>query len=183
MNKREIQNKISKIQETIQKLNDKLEQLKCDCLKEINRTGYERVCDGDGYYWIGSTGEICDDVDHNVPFDNQIWNNANYYNDENFAKMQARADVLWRKIRRWQALNDEPIDICNNIVEKYTICYTLADDHDKYDKLFSDYVKYIVCGYNVYFSSKEKCDECIEEFEDELNWYFTKYTSRMDMDD
>lgn len=177
MNKEKIKNTIFKIQETIQQLDNALEQLRYDYLKENNKTGYERVCNEKEYYWINYIGKICDEVEHNLPSDNLAWNNVNYYNDENFAKMQARADILWRKIRRWQALNDEPIDIHSCDSKKYYIYYNIMR------KILAvgwcSYTK----GAEIYFSSKERAEECIEEFKDELLWYFTTYNPRMDMED
>lgn len=32
----------------------------------------------------------------------------------------------------------------------------------------------------IYFSSMEKADEAIEQFKDELLWYFTEYVQRLD---
>lgn len=33
---------------------------------------------------------------------------------------------------------------------------------------------------NIYFKSREKAEEAIEVFKDELLWYFTEYVQRLD---
>lgn len=166
-----LKDKIHETKNSIKELNNKLEELENE-MKEIDKTGYEKVEKGKLYYFNDDFGTPAA-----LPFDEDRWKNANYYNDENFAKMQARADTLWRKIRRWQALNDKPVDIhsCDSI--KHYIYYRIMERN-----LMVDWCQYTVSA-EVYFSSKERAEECIKEFKDELNWYFTKYKPRMDMED
>lgn len=138
-------------------------------------TGYERCVDGAtclvdtgyrGYKEIREFGEDADDG---------AFDNGNYYNEEILAENVVRADTLMRKLRQWQALNDEPVDWSDAETNKWKIGY----DYD--GKNFDvDYYNEYRCLGQIYFSSVEKAREAIEVFKDELTWYFTEYQQRLD---
>ena len=72
---------------------------------------------------------------------------------------------------QWQALNDEPVDFNNN---KYYISYNLLL------KDFRIFYDDVVKSDEIYFSSKEKAEEALEVFKDELEWYYTEFYRRLD---
>jgi len=137
------------------------------------KTGYERVPRGDHYYKLNGKSAIvlteCRDES-----DDESYINAIYYSDETIAKNNLRADKLMRQLRQWQALNDSPVKwdcrkkwiIGFNYFTNDLICYREASVR--------------VAG-AVYFTKKDKAEEAIEVFRDELMWYFTNYRGRMDM--
>ena len=142
--------------------------------EEKPKTGYERVRVGEAYY---GQDEYCM-VDIYVDDDctvNDDYEAANYYSSRNVAKNNIRADTLMRKLRQWQALNDEPVDWSDENSSKWGI------EYDYINKEFDiDYYGEIRLIGQIYFSSVEKAREAIEVFKDELTWYFTEYQQRLD---
>ena len=147
--------------------------------EERSRTGYERVDEDDSYFVddtindghevIGGGGTLVNDL---------YYNNGNYYNDETIVENNARADKLFRCLRQWQAQNDEVIskeDWEDHDLTKYFIIY----DYDS--NVISPGRTWWMRGTNnIYFKSREKVEEAIEAFRDELLWYFTEYVQRLD---
>ena len=135
-----------------------------------HKTGYERNENGP-YYLEGTKGNVISVTDRITPSDNQSFNSANYYADEQLAKDNIRADALMRNLRRFSAEG-----------RKRKICWG--------EKYFNKF--YIVCAHNsnnlmtwdnkscsffgvVYFDTKELAKAAIEKYRDELMWYFTEY--------
>lgn len=88
----------------------------------------------------------------------------------------ARADRLMKRMRQWQTLNDKPI-----------FWWSLTDTTIyiiQYNRMLGLQVAKASMNHTqpfvIYFSSKEKAQECIDEFKDELKWYFTEYYRRLD---
>ena len=71
---------------------------------------------------------------------------------------------------RWQAENDVPI---RKSMDKYIIC---TDGFElKCEKTYGTEYPFLPC-----FSSKEKAEECLKLFIEDLQWIFTEFRSRMD---
>lgn len=156
------------------------EQLKkLGLIEDKPRTGYERVKKDEMYYAINTKDDSMINIkEFNDETDEQYYNIGNYYNDKVIAENNARADRLLRQLRQWQAANDKVISISdwkNNNILKYYI------DYDCFNELF--FVTYAIryrCPNTIYFTSREKAEEAIEVFKDELKWYYTKYQQRLD---
>ena len=73
------------------------------------KTGYERVEYRDEYYSVNVLGGVDDTCDVGLITDKAAYFDGNYYSDEKIAENNAKADRLLRKLRQWQALNDEPV--------------------------------------------------------------------------
>ncbi len=143
------------------------------------RTGYERVKKGEMYYVINTKDNSMINIkEFNDEMDEQCYNIGNYYNDKIIAENNARADRLLRQLRQWQAQNDEVIskeDWEDHDLTKYFIIY----DYDS--NVISPGRTWWMRGTNnIYFKSREKAEEAIEAFRDELLWYFTEYVQRLD---
>lgn len=141
------------------------------------KTGYERVDEdesyfvddtiNDGHEVIGGGGTLVNDL---------YYNNGNYYNDKTIAENNARADRLLRHLRQWQAQNDEPISVedwNNESKKKWFIIYSS-------EEMYAEYYYIMRLPNTIYFTTKEKAEEAIEVFRDELLWYFTEYVQRLD---
>lgn len=148
-------------------------------LKELiagkKRTGYERVNIGSRYCYnavLSGTRSIpCDDRGT----DRALYDAANYYNDKNFAENIARAEKLYRRIRRRIAEICEPVDWNDSRTSKWVIIF------DYTDGTFTT----LSCRNATLFGSlccdtQEHAEQIIKEFHDELIWYFTEYRDRMD---
>ena len=136
-------------------------------------TGWERVEEGETYW-------ICDGKSINVVGEKNLHyydllSHANYFSDEALAKNIIRAQTLQRKLWRRSAELCKKVDWRNSEIPKYSICYD-ADENELY-------VTYVWVTWDfgqVYFDTKEHAEQVIDEFHDELIWYFTEFKSRMD---
>ena len=133
---------------------------------------------GEKYYLNITRDETITEAECNGNFDKVCYSTGNYYSDRTIAENNARADILFRKLRQWQALNDRAItkkDWEDRTQLKYCIIYGYGVEE-----------LYVDCLYNarwhnmVYFTTDEKAEEAIEVFRDELLWYFTEYQQRLD---
>ena len=153
------------------------EQLKELGLIEEQRTGYERVKKGEMYYVIDAEyNSMLKITEFNDQEDEQCYNTGNYYNDKVIAENNARADRLLRQLRQWQAQNDEVIskeDWNNESKKKWFIIYSSGE-------MYAEYYYIMRLPNTIYFATKEKAEEAIEAFRDELIWYFTEYVQRLD---
>ena len=114
-------------------------------------------------------------------WDEKIGDSINYLllltallEDEN----NARADRLLRQLRQWQALNDKPISVedwNNESKKKWFIIYSYSSE-----EMYAEYYYIMRLPNTIYFDTKEKAEEAIKVFEDELLWYFTEYVQRLD---
>lgn len=139
------------------------------------RTGYERVAKGKTYYTASVDSYADDYTEESDASDDTSYNRADYYSDELLCADNIRADLLMRRLRQWQALNDEPVDWKNEEAEKYYIIWFYRES-----RFITDNAENFRTANVIYFSSKEKAEEAIEVFRDELLWYFTEYRQRLD---
>ena len=155
------------------------EQAKILGLAEEQLTGYERVKKGEMYYVIDTEyNSMLKITEFNDQEDEQCYNTGNYYSDRNIAENNARADRLLRQLRQWQALNDKSISVedwKDNGKNKWCIIYGYG-----LEKLYVDYFHCIRLHNVIYFTTREKAEEAIEVFRDELIWYFVEYQQRLD---
>ena len=154
------------------------EQLKKLGLIENQPTGYERVKKDSIYFFKNSVGDIQGVTDDKCVLDQEYYDSGNYYSSKMIARNNARADRLLRQLRQWQALNDKSISVEDwedNGKNKWCIIYGYG-----LEKLYVDYFHCIRLHNVIYFTTREKAEEAIEVFKDELIWYFTEYVQRLD---
>lgn len=154
------------------------EQLKkLGLTEERSRTGYERVEVEETYYLVEVDDEITN-MKHNGQLDRDCYDVGNYYSNKTIAENNARADRLLRHLRQWQAQNDEPISVedwNNESKKKWFIIYSYSSE-----EMYAEYYYIMRLPNTIYFATKEKAEEAIEVFKDELIWYFTEYVQRLD---
>ena len=152
------------------------EQLKkLGLIEERSRTGYERGEVEETYYLVDVDDEITN-MKHNGQLDRDCYDVGNYYSNKTIAENNARADRLQRCLRQWQAQNDEPISVedwNNESKKKWFIIYSS-------EEMYAEYYYIMRLPNTIYFTTKEKAEEAIEVFKDELIWYFTEYVQRLD---
>lgn len=132
-------------------------------------TGWERVKDKEYFYILENDVEPTDDG--STKYDNRNYNNANYFNNEELINNIIRAQTLQRKLWRRSA------ELCKkgNQINWYCIYYDY-EEH-KFSTYSGDYIRDFG---QVYFDTIEHAEQVLEEFRDELTWYFTEFKSRMD---
>ena len=140
-------------------------------LKEFKITGYERVEKNNDYYYVSFDGIIEDQYEDGGYTDDKCYSIANYYSDKTVAENNAKADTLIRKLRRFAVEHREhelDWDDCHK--NKYLIYY----NHEEEKLSISHNEIYQSFGL-IYFDTQKTADAAIEEFKDELRWYFTEY--------
>ena len=143
------------------------------------QTGYERVEEKECYFVIGAAGDVSKQIECKAISDQRRRDCGNYYNDETVAENNARADKLFRCLRQWQALHDQPITVED---------WGEETEEDKFSFFYDYTLERILISYDrssrypnvIYFSSPEKAYKAIKQFEGELKWYFTEYMQRLD---
>lgn len=144
-------------------------------------TGYEQVEYRDEYYSVNVLGGVDDTYDVGLITDKAAYFDGNYYSDEKIAENNAKADRLLRKLRQWQALNDEPVNKRDLIQLIFTIGYDYKKDDAGNDAGLYAYSYHRPVSFGeIHFSTRDKVKEAINVFKDELTWYFTEYQRRLD---
>ena len=136
--------------------------------KKIN--GYERCETSNKYSYVNGKGEVITESDIDFEEDDLRFAIANYYSSEEVAINNARADNLMRQLRRFAVENrKDKIDWNDEREYKYYLYFSYLDQ-----KIWIDF-KHVSRSFGIYFDSQETAERAIEEFKDELIWYFTEY--------
>ena len=144
-------------------------------------TGYEQVEYRDEDYSVNVLGGVDDTCDVGLITDKAAYFDGNYYSDEKIAENNAKADRLLRKLRQWQALNDEPVNKRDLMQLIFTIGYDYKKDDAGNDAGLYAYSYHRPVSFGeIHFSTRDKVKEAINVFKDELTWYFTEYQQRLD---
>lgn len=115
-------------------------------------------------------GEIDSLYDHSL-HDDLIYQAGNYYSDKTIAENNARADTLMRKLRRFAVEhNEEKLDWDSVAQSKFFIAFNYDEGNFEID----EDTWYRLLG-GIYFDEYTTAQAAIEEFKDELIWYFTEY--------
>ena len=138
---------------------------------EEKETGYERVLNSDIYFYVSAKGEVESAVDSCDYIDDKYYNSANYYLSKDVAENNARADKLMRQLRRFSVEHRERgVNLNDTNTEKYYTYYDYGND-----ALGVSLVSRTKNFGAIYFDSEETLNAALDEFYDELIWYFTEY--------
>lgn len=138
---------------------------------EEKKTGYEHVTEDNVFYSVSDRGdiEIGDDSFGFIAED--YYDVANYYSSEIVAENNARADNLMRQLRRFAVEHrKDGVNFNDTNTEKYYTYYDYGND-----ALGVGLVLRTKNFGAIYFDSEETLNAAIDEFRDELIWYFTEY--------
>ena len=134
-------------------------------------TGWERVALSDTYFTVDNKGFLRNIKEDRSEYDNQVYDNANYFTRSELTMNIVRAQTLQRKLWRRSA------ELCKG-GNWSSWCYIYYDYKEhKFNTISSCYLKDLG---QVYFDTEEHAEQVLEEFRDELTWYFTEFKSRMD---
>lgn len=138
--------------------------------KEKVDRGYGEKMAYSPYSYVDNVGSVKTDPDMGWEIDYLRFATANYYSSKEVARNNARADKLMRQLRRFAVENrKEKIDWNDGKKHKYNICYSYPTQ-----EIFVDF-KSNCRNFEIYFDSCGVAERAIEEFKDELIWYFTEY--------
>ena len=145
-------------------------------MQNEEKTGYERVRELERYYWTGDDGSVYgshenESHENEISADDLRYDTANYYSSYDVGKNNARANQLMRQLRRFAVENrKDKTDWNNEERSKYYISYNCSEKKIKVSTAFN-----LRAFGDIYFDSEEVAKKAIEEFNDELVWYFTEY--------
>ena len=138
---------------------------------EEKKTGYERVPELDIYFYANSGGYVETDCEDYYDVDNEYYESANYYSDKTVAENNARADKLMRQLRRFSVEHRGcGVDFNDIKTKKFFITYNYENNELRLGYTLQLKAFGIIC-----FDSREVTQAAIDEFHDELIWYFTEY--------
>lgn len=75
-------------------------------VEKKRRNPFERVNNDNEYYYIKNSGEVSNYYEVRDSVDNELYDNINYFNDEQFAKQVALRQLLYRKLLKFAYNND-----------------------------------------------------------------------------
>ena len=138
---------------------------------EEKKTGYERVPKNGKYFYEFGKGDVESDIEDYYDIDNEYYESANYYSNKTVAENNARADKLMRQLRRFSVEHRKcGVNFNSTETKKHYIYYDCIRD-----ELRTTYTFYAGVFGVIYFDSEETAQAAIDEFRDELIWYFTEY--------
>ena len=148
---------------------EKLEEL----VNEPKKTGWEKPNKGEVYCYLQRDSELYKAHWANDDFDNTTYECGNCFTSKELAENIARYQSLDLRIRRRIAEICEPID-WNTYGNRYSIVYNHAmKELDWFESWHGEYAIW-------YCDTAEHAKQIIEEFKDDLTWFFTEFKDRMD---
>lgn len=99
------------------------EQLEKLGIKTESKNPFERVERHNRYWYIGNFNNTIGSNDARYDFDNRLYNDTNYFNDENFAKQIAWHEELNRKLLKFAYDHKAVVDWTDTRSKKYYISY------------------------------------------------------------
>ena len=139
--------------------------------EEEKKTGYERIPKSNIYFYVTPNGGVDTTHEDHYNIDDECYESANYYSDKTVAENNARADELMRQLRRFAVEHREDgVNLSDINTAKFYIYY----DYRGYKLESASTFSSEVFG-TIHFDSKEAIQAAIDEFHDELIWYFTEY--------
>ena len=134
-------------------------------------TGYERVIKDNDYFYDNIRGDVGTGIDNYYCADDKYYESANYYSSEIVAENNARADKLMLQLRRFSVEHRKYKTNFNSInANRFYIIYQC-----ELNEIKPYHTSYAIYFGAIYFDSEETAQAAIDEFHDELIWYFTKY--------
>ena len=131
---------------------------------EDTKTIRGRVEENEVYFYVGDDGKVYEDNDMYTVTDNARYKIANYSTVKSKMEFKALRDNLLSRMQRWADIhNEEKIDWDNSEQRKYLIYYDYDDN-----KFCFTYVYYVRDLGQIYFTSEEIANQCLEEFKEEL---------------
>lgn len=152
------------------------ETLKKIADSQKKKTGWEKPNDSDTFYLI--------DEDYRVKSygflkggrsSERCYHVGNCFTSFKFAETIARYQSLDLRIRRRIAEICEPVDWNDNSTIKFFVYFNHHFRHLAVDNSFCHH-----CG-GWYCDTEEHAEQIINEFREELMWYFTEFKDRMDV--
>lgn len=106
-----------------------------------------------------------------MSYDEERYDSGNYFLTEKECADAARVVSLWLQMKRFACEHNESnIDF----TKKNEVKYFLGFDY-RSKTIVVDWILSLKGAFQIYFDSKQTAKKAIDEFHDELIWYFTEY--------
>ena len=136
-----------------------------------SETGYERVANDSDYFYINVMGDVGTGIDNYFCADDKYYKSANYYSSDVVAGNNARADKLMWQLRRFSVEHRRRgINLNDMNTKKFFVTYNYENN-----EIQPGYTLQVKAFGTICFDSREATQAAIDEFHDELIWYFTEY--------
>ena len=136
-----------------------------------SENGYERVSKSGYYFHESGKGDVNYEIEDCYDIDNEYYESANYYSSDVVAGNNARADKLMRQLRRFSVEHRERgIDLNDMNTKKFFVTYNYENN-----EIQLGYTLQVKAFGTICFDTREATQAAIDEFYDELIWYFTEY--------
>lgn len=145
----------------------KLLEMDFEEIKEA-KNPYERVNNGEKYYFVRGGGKVGCFGYLNCDIDNKQFNGLNYFNNRNYAEYIAFKETLMRKMDRFAWDHNARVIDWDCDQPKYYIVFNNSSDNKL--EVSSCFALQSNC---VYFTSREIAEKAIEEFKDNLIKLYT----------
>lgn len=149
---------------------EKLEEL----VKEQKKTGWEKLERSRKYWYVTTSAGIDRHVEVGDVIDGWQYDCGNYFASKELAEHIARYQSLDLRIRRRIAEICEPVDWSDGNSCKYCIYY----DHSYKHLYISSWHGNQFSGWHC--DTNAHAEQIINEFREELIWFFTEFKDRMD---
>ena len=150
---------------------EKLEEL----VKEQKKTGWEKPNLGDDYWYINAENCICRGIWGDSSIDNARYDSGNCFTSEILAANVSAYKSLDSRIRRRIAEICEPVNWLDTRTPVYLIMFDSTTR-----KLQPVHTIQYIHSIGWWIDTQKHAEQIIEEFKDELTWYFTEFKDRMD---
>ena len=136
-----------------------------------SETGYERVIKDSDYFYVNIRGDVETGIDNYYYVDDKYYESANYYSSDVVAGNNARADKLMWQLRRFSVEHRRRgINLNDMNTKKFFVTYNYENN-----EIRPGYTLQVKAFGTICFDSREATQAAIDEFYDELIWYFTEY--------
>lgn len=147
---------------------EKLEEL----VKEQKKTGWEKLERSREYWYVTTSAGIDRNVEVGDVIDGWRYDCGNYFASKELAENISRYQSLDLRIRRRIA------EICEPVIRGTEWRYNIEYDYEDKHCIIHSGMKFAKSSW--YCDTREHAEQIIEEFKDELTWYFTEFKDRMD---
>lgn len=134
------------------------EQLKQLGIKDEKENPFANRVDKGSYYYISARGTIESETEEGDCIDTCLYDNANYFNDEDFAEQVALHQLLYRKLLKYAYENDA---VCDTIMSEDKPKYYIAQNIVSHT--FTVLVQYQTKCADIYFSKEQVAKEAIAD--------------------
>lgn len=136
-----------------------------------NEKNFHRQSKNKPYFFFDGFFNLQSEFEEFVSFNENRYKTGNYFITDKECEDAARVVSLWLQMKRFaDEHNEESIDFDNRRKTKLSICFD-----EGMGQITLGYFVYVKNAFQIYFDSEEIARKAINEFHDELIWYFTEY--------